>query len=103
MLDSTTFEQYQAFSCHAGMNKISDQQMAAAEKQAKVWEAMINSMTPEEREQPELIASTPSRRRRIARGSGRKEIDVSNMIAQFTMMRSKMRDMSRMMKMGGAG
>ena len=76
--------------------------MAAADKQAKVWESMIQSMTPKEREDPELLASTPSRRRRIARGSGRKEVDVSNMIARFSQMRSKMKDMSRMMNMSGA-
>ncbi|KAL0030135.1 hypothetical protein WJX79_010209 [Trebouxia sp. C0005] len=85
-----------------GMNKISEQQMAHAEKQQKLWESMINSMTPHERETPEVLASTPSRRRRIARGSGRKELDVSNMIAMFTQMRSRMRDMSKMMKMTGA-
>jgi len=86
----------------AGMNKISDQQMAQAEKQQQLWESMINSMTPHERETPEVLASTPSRRRRIARGSGRKELDVSNMIAMFTQMRSRMRDMSKLMKMTGA-
>ena len=87
---------------YAGMNKISEQQMAQAEKQQKMWESMINSMTPHERETPEVLASTPSRRRRIARGSGRKELDVSNMIAMFTQMRSRMRDMSKLMKMTGA-
>lgn len=86
------------------MNKlgVSDQQMAQAEKQTKVWKSMIDSMTPHERETPEVLASTPSRRRRIARGSGRKELDVSTMIAQFTQMRSRMRDMSKLMKMTGA-
>ncbi len=87
---------------NAGMNKISEQQMAQAEKQQKMWESMINSMTPHERETPEVLASTPSRRRRIARGSGRKELDVSNMIAMFTQMRSRMRNMSKLMKMTGA-
>lgn len=85
-----------------GMNKVSDQQMAQAEKQAKLWESMINSMTPHERRTPEVLASSPSRRRRIARGSGRKELDVSNMIGMFTQMRSRMRDMTKMMKMTGA-
>lgn len=84
------------------MNKVSDQQMAQAEKQAKLWESMINSMTPHERRTPEVLASSPSRRRRIARGSGRKELDVSNMIGMFTQMRSRMRDMTKMMKMTGA-
>ncbi len=44
---------------------------------------------------------TASRRRRIARGSGRKEVDVTNMIGTFSGMRAKMQSMSKMMKMGG--
>lgn len=87
---------------YAGMNKITDDQMAQAEKQIKLWESMINSMTPKERETPELLAKSPSRRRRIARGSGRKDLDVSNMIGQFTAARSMVQNMSKMMKMQGA-
>lgn len=103
MMQTLTVKHYRADqSDDAGMNKISEQQMAHAEKQQKMWESMINSMTPHERETPEVLASTPSRRRRIARGSGRKELDVSNMIAMFTQMRSRMRDMSKLMKMTGA-
>ena len=88
--------------CWTGMNKISDEQMALAEKQIKMYESMINSMTPKEREQPELLAATPSRRRRIARGSGRKEVDVSNLIGRFTAARSMVQNYSKMMKMQGA-
>ncbi len=46
---------------------------------------------------------TASRRRRIARGSGRVEVDVTNMIGTFSGMRAKMQSMSKMMKMGGGG
>ena len=67
----------------------------------KKYEVMISSMTPQERSTPELLATGPSRRRRIARGSGRKELDVTNMVAQFSAMRSRMRDMSKMMAMSG--
>lgn len=86
----------------SGMNKVTDDQMAQAEKQFKLWESMVNSMTPKERETPELLAKTPSRRRRIARGSGRKDLDVSTMIGQFTAARSMVQNMSKMMKMQGA-
>ena len=85
----------------AGFNKINDKQLAEAEKQMKKYEVMISSMTPQERSTPELLATGPSRRRRIARGSGRKELDVTNMVAQFSAMRSRMRDMSKMMAMSG--
>ena len=48
-------------------------------------------------------AQTASRRRRIARGAGRSEVDVTNMIGTFSGMRSKMQSLSKMMKMGGGG
>lgn len=55
-----------------------------------------------EREVPELLAKSPSRRRRIARGSGRTDVEVSNMLAMFANMRSKMKDLSKLMNMNGA-
>jgi len=51
-----------------GMNKLSDDQLKQGETQLKRSEAMINSMTVEER-QPDLLASSPGRRR-IAGGAG---------------------------------
>lgn len=55
-----------------------------------------------ERMVPELLAKSPSRRRRIARGSGRTEVDVSNMLVMFANMRSKMKELSKLMNMQGA-
>ena len=59
-------------------------------------EAIIGSMTPKERSQPDLI--NLSRKKRIARGSGRDLAEVNQMIKQF-------HQMSKMMKMmqGGKG
>lgn len=56
----------------------------------------------QEREQPELLAKTPSRRRRIARGSGKTEVDVSGLLTAYAGMRSRMGQLSKMMKMSGA-
>lgn len=84
------------------MNKITDKQLDATEKQFKIFESMIQSMTPKERADPELLAKSSSRRRRIARGSGHKEVDVTNMIGTFSSMRARMRDLSRLMAMSGA-
>ena len=39
-----------------GMNQISEKQLNDAEKQFKVFESMINSMTPQERSNPDLLA-----------------------------------------------
>ena len=55
----------------------------------------------QERENPDLLAKTPSRRRRIARGAGRTQTDVSGLLTSFTGMRSRMNQLSSMMKMQG--
>ncbi len=52
-------------------------------------EAMIQSMTPQERQHPEIIDE--SRARRIARGSGRKVAEVKDLLARFHTMREVMR------------
>lgn len=57
-----------------GMGKqISGEMLEQGEVQLKRCEAMINSMTREERKNPNLLSSSPSRRRRIAAGSGHQE------------------------------
>ena len=54
-------------------------------------EAIIRSMTPEERRRPEIIGG--SRRRRIARGSGTMPQDVNQLLNQFSQMQKMMRQM----------
>ncbi|BAY90595.1 MULTISPECIES: signal recognition particle protein [unclassified Tolypothrix] len=78
-----------------GMNKLSDDQLKHGETQLKRCEAMINSMTRQERHDPDLLASSPSRRRRIASGAGYKEADVSKLVADFQKMRSLMQQMGQ--------
>jgi len=78
-----------------GMNKISDDQLKQGETQLKRCEAMINSMTKKERQDPDLLSSSPSRRRRIASGSGYPESDVSKLVADFQKMRSFMQQMGQ--------
>jgi signal recognition particle subunit SRP54 len=77
-----------------GMGKISEGQLKQGEDQLKKAEAMIQSMTKQERGNPDLLASTPSRRRRIAKGCGYAESDVSKLITEFTRMRSMMQQMT---------
>ncbi|MCC6178061.1 MAG: signal recognition particle protein [Chloroflexi bacterium] len=64
------------------------------EKQIKRIEAIIQSMTREERQNPDIIGS--SRKRRIARGSGMTTADVNRLLNQF-------REMQKMMKMVSRG
>jgi signal recognition particle subunit SRP54 len=78
-----------------GMNKLSSDQLQQGETQLKRCEAMINSMTQEERKNPDLLSSSPSRRRRIAGGSGYKEADVSKLVSDFQKMRSLMQQMGQ--------
>lgn len=78
-----------------GMNKLSDDQLKQGETQLKRSEAMINSMTTEERRNPDLLASSPSRRRRIASGSGYKEADIGKLVSDFQKMRSLMQQMGQ--------
>jgi len=61
------------------------------------FEAIIHSMTPKERQRPELVEA--SRRRRIARGSGADPKDVSGLIKNFAQVRDMMKSMSRMSMM----
>ncbi|MFM8867899.1 MAG: signal recognition particle protein [Ilumatobacteraceae bacterium] len=60
----------------------------------KVTEAIIHSMTPEERRRPEIING--SRRTRIAQGSGTQVADVNRLVKQFS-------EMQKMMKKMGGG
>ncbi|HYI66968.1 MAG TPA: signal recognition particle protein [Candidatus Limnocylindrales bacterium] len=69
-------------------------QEAVDSGQMKRIEAIIDSMTPEERRRPDLIKA--SRRRRIALGSGTSTADVNRLLKQFV-------EMQRMMKMISGG
>jgi signal recognition particle subunit SRP54 len=67
----------------------------------KKVEAIIQSMTPDERNNPDLL--NMSRKQRIARGCGRTLNDVNMFIKQFEQMRKMMHNMSKMPGFGGAG
>jgi signal recognition particle subunit SRP54 len=81
-----------------GKNLSQKMDMSQAEKQLKQVDAIINSMTPEERRQPALLNG--SRRRRIARGSGASVTEVNRMIKQFLEMKKMLQ---RMTKLGPRG
>ena len=63
----------------------------------KPVEAIIRSMTPKERQNPDIIDGR--RRKRLAEGSGRNITEVNNLMKQFEDMRKMMKQMN---KMGGA-
>ncbi|PAN16059.1 hypothetical protein PAHAL_3G029900 [Panicum hallii] len=76
-----------------GMNKVTPAQIREAEKNLKFMESMINVMTPEERERPELLAESRERRKRVAKDSGKTEQQVSQLVAQLFQMRARMQKM----------
>ncbi|RYR03879.1 hypothetical protein Ahy_B06g083275 isoform A [Arachis hypogaea] len=83
-----------------GMGKATPAQIREAEKNLKVMEAMIEAMTPEEREKPELLAESPVRRKRVAQGSGKTEQQVSQLVAQLFQMRVRMKNLMGVMQGG---
>ncbi len=64
-------------------------------------EAIILSMTPAERAKPAII--NPSRKRRIAAGSGMQVTDVNRLLKQYDSMRQMMKQLKKMGKKGGRG
>ncbi|MGA3878901.1 signal recognition particle protein [Bacillus pumilus] len=66
------------------------------EKQLNHIEAIIKSMTTEEKEQPEVINA--SRRKRIAKGSGTSVQEVNRLLKQFDEMKKMMKQMTNMSK-----
>ncbi|MBL7742698.1 MAG: signal recognition particle protein [Chitinophagaceae bacterium] len=73
-------------------NKVKD--LDVNEDSFKGIEAMINSMTPEERNDPDLIDG--SRRKRIAKGAGKDISEVNAFMKQFEQMRNMMKGMNKM-------
>ena len=83
-----------------GMDKLSGS--SVDENQLKRVEAIILSMTPQERTRPDILNAR--RRQRIARGSGVSVSEVNNLILRFNQMRKMMKNMGAMKKlMGRAG
>ena len=76
-----------------GKNKITDEQTDAAEKNLARMEAMIYSMTPEERANPEIM--NPQRKHRIAKGAGVDIAEVNRMVKQFNEMKKMMKTFTK--------
>jgi len=68
-------------------------QDAITDKPFEQMEALINSMTPSERRNPDMI--TGSRKARIARGAGREVQDVNRLLKQHKQMSKMMKKMKK--------
>ncbi len=71
-----------------GMNnaKIPDNLMENQQSKISKWEHIIKSMTPEEKENPELLKKQSSRISRIAKGSGVNNSDIRSLLKQYDML-----------------
>src|SRR5215468_7868662 len=84
-----------------GMPQLNEEQSAMMEKELKRTEAMIDSMTWEERSDHRIMNA--NRRRRIARGSGTTVTSVNLLIKQYVEMRQMMRQITGLPDLGGFG
>lgn len=78
------------------MNKINLDELDINEKAISHVEAIINSMTKQEREKPNIINS--SRKKRIANGAGRNVQEVNKLLKDFEKAKETMKMMNGMMK-----
>ncbi|HVF87349.1 MAG TPA: signal recognition particle protein, partial [Pyrinomonadaceae bacterium] len=84
-----------------GMPQLDEEQSEQMEGELKRTEAMIDSMTAEERNDHKILNA--NRRRRIARGSGTSVSDVNALVKQYVEMRQMMKQISGSGLLGGAG
>jgi signal recognition particle subunit SRP54 len=68
-----------------------------AEDRLEKWRVMIQSMTPEEKDNPKTFNA--SRIRRVARGSGTSDKEVKELLKQYVMMRRMLKMMRRQKKL----
>ncbi len=76
-----------------GAGSVPEEQLGVAEEKMRAWRVIIQSMTKKEVEEPRLVDS--SRAKRIARGSGRSEREVRELVNQYFTMRKMMKQMKR--------
>ncbi len=76
---------------------IPEDMLDAAEGRLEKWRVMIQSMTPDERENPKIFNS--SRVKRVARGSGTSEKDVKELLKQYVTMQRMLKTMRRRKRM----
>jgi len=77
--------------------KIPEDMLNSAEGRLEKWRAMIQSMTPDEKENPKIFNS--SRMKRVARGSGTNEKGVKELLKQYVMMRKMLKSLRRKKKL----
>lgn len=88
-----------------GMNtsQLQGVDLSQSEKEMKKIEAIIHSMTISERKNPNIVSSSASRKRRIAKGSGTKVQNVNKLLKDYQMMKKMMKQFKGSKKGFGKG
>ena len=81
-----------------GMPNITEEQKEAGEREMRNFEAIINSMTPYERENPSVLKN--SRKVRIAKGCGKTNADINRLLKRYESMQEMMKKMQQYKKTG---
>ncbi len=81
-----------------GVPKLSEEQQEMAERKLRKSKAIINSMTKEERKNPDILKGT--RKERIAKGAGLDVSDVNSVIKQYEQTKMAMKQMKQFMRGG---
>ena len=72
--------------------KIPEDKLEAQEEKVKKWEHIVKSMTPEEKENPEILQKQTSRISRVAKGAGVHTSDIRSLLKQYDMLQSFVKD-----------
>ena len=80
----------------ANTKELQNVDLAKGEKQLGKMEAIIHSMTKKERRNPNIVSNSPSRKKRIADGSGSTIQEVNKLLKDYEMMKKMMKQMKGM-------
>ena len=80
-----------------GLNRVSDKQMMEAEKSMSKITEMVEVMTDEEREDPDMVAASPEIQKRIAKETNNSVETVAAMVNQFMGVRKQMQNLSQIL------
>lgn len=83
-------------------DKIGEGALEMQQEKTKRWKHIINSMTPEEIENPEVIEKQTSRMQRIAHGAGATTSDVRALLKQYKMLQEMVKTQGKIMSGEGA-
>lgn len=82
----------------ANAKELKDLDLSQGEKEMSKIESIIHSMTLEERRKPSIIIASPSRKKRIANGSGTSIQEVNKILKHYELMKKTMKNMKGMQK-----